>query len=324
MSVSFIRVNCMAVMQPSTISSDEDVCLSNPPEHGNDFVDSDLILEPVLLLHVHGDHSMEMALLDNMRLLYHWSEINFESLASRESDVEEWHNLIWSKPIMRVPSPLISRLSSASVSSSSLPTLQFRVWVRLVVVADDSVDNPWLESRPLASAYNSVDVTVGAAPSSGSCAFVPKGSPPNSIFALETPVRVQCLNWTDPILAVLLPVDSDITKSYSTSLQLHRAPIHRCIADTNKAPKMNETDDNDVAIKSFIDYEEVVVPQHRFVSQHEAEAVLPSGCWMVLAVAQSKHSGLSTLTLLTTGALYVDLPSERRLFSSDESFYKFA
>ena len=92
-------------------------------------------------------------------LMYHWSESNHEFLSVNGNDLDMWLNLDWTDRILRVPSSLISRLALPSSSYSSLMTLNFRVWVRLV-----DAENPWT-SGSLATAFDTIDVTIGASPS---------------------------------------------------------------------------------------------------------------------------------------------------------------
>ena len=133
-------------------------------------------------------------------------------------------------------------------------------------------ENPW-KTTALASAFDTIDVTIGGAPSSGSCEFVPQESPSNPlVIALETPIRVRCLNWTDPMLRFMPQRDDGTTMtdddmSYRISLQLHRTRSSLCSESIASSSSDHNEDE--------YEYDEVMVPRHRFTSTHEAEAVLP-------------------------------------------------
>ena len=225
-----------------------------------------------------------------------------------DRDLEMWLDLDWPEPIMKIPASMISQLIRRSSSSSSLLTLKFRVWVRLV-----DAEDTWAKSA-LASAFDEIDVMIGGAPSPGSCElFVSNNetSPIISVIELETPVRVRCLDWMDPILSVM---DPGTEMSYSTTLLRRRAQSSHCSSSTSTTshPTNNE-----------FESDEVVVPRHRFASTQEVEAVLPYGCWTVYAEIRSEHSGLASLSLLDE-ALDVQLPAERRRFASDVAYFHFA
>ena len=236
-----IRAKCIELKHSAgdTISDDDaGVCLFNQGQY-SEMLDSDLIVEAMVEHesttadgqdpnHYNPDYDIVSARYSNLRVLYHWSEANHEAMAAGNNEiVESWLNLNWSNRVMKVPVSLIRQLSQ---TSSSLSTLQFRVFVRLV-----DHDDPWMN---LAMAFDIIEVTIGAAPSSGSCQFVPPhhhhDDPPataelSPIMALETPVRVQCLDWIDPLLDTSVMQESVMTasntssSSYRTSLQLRRS-----------------------------------------------------------------------------------------------------
>ena len=96
------------------------------------------------------------------------------------------------------------------------------------------------------------------------------------------------------------PNSSTNVTAYRISLQLHRA--ESSLRNTTRT----------ASHLSFDEYEAVVVTQHRFMSASEAEAVLPYGCWRVMAAFT-----------VVTKALQVALPRSRREFSSDQEYFHF-
>ena len=265
---------------------------------------TELVLRPKVR-HEPPDSTMENT--ERYQLLYHWSEVNHESMIVDATDLEMWLNLDWSEPIIKIPTSMISRLMiipSGVSSPPSLLALKFRVWVRLV-----DAEDPWKKTA-LASAFDEIDVAIGGSPLPGSCEFVPNNQTLQpSVIALETPVRVQCHDWIDPMLSIM---DPGTEMAYCTTVLLRRAQSSHCSATSTGDPMIDEFESDDV-----------IVPRHRFTSAVEAEALLPYGCWTVYAEVRSEHSGLASLGLLAE-ALSVQLPDERHSFPSDVEYFRFA
>ena len=306
-----IRANCVESLVKT-------ICLFEPNGALSAFSANSLVLEANVHVESPDNHVMDVP---EWRLIYHWSEANHESLGLGDNDVEMWLDLDWTERVLRIPGALISRLMLTSAPSTSPLTLKFRVWVRMIEA--NTEDSTSLSGRALASSLASIDVILGTNPLMGSCEFTPNNVPlPNPLIALETPVRVRCHGWIDPMLDIITPQQSDsysaTNLTYRTSLQLRRAESSLCNTTANSGASMSRL--------FFDEYEAVVVPQHRLMSAEEAEAVLPYGCWTVMAAVRSEHSGLTALTVVAE-ALQVDLPQRVGLaFTSNsdaEAYYHF-
>ena len=257
---------------------------------------SELILEPVIQLETIDGTKVTPT---NLVIMYFWSEVHHGSMTTSNVDIEAWFNLEWSSRLMRVPSSLISLLSS----DSSLPTLQFRVWIRIV-----DAENP--SRSAVASAFDLIDITILANPNPGSCDLVPKPEPPQRFFAMETPVKVQCSDWIDPVDDTTVP-SSNNPPRFRITLQLASVQNSLCDADSSMLG------DGSGSVRVG----EIVNPHQKLLSSGAVEVLLPVGCWSVHVLVHSTIRGLSKSFDLVQ-AFHVELPQESVAFTTDLAYFE--
>ena len=218
---------------------------------------------------------------ENSARVYMWTEMNQESPEIEDSA---------SSATLTLPSCNLAALVSSITGPSTLVKLNFFVTGR-VVEKEDGIEASILSPK-LAIGSTSVHVSINAHPQEGSCTFLHL---PTSIYARSTALRVQCLDWVDPVSSNL--VNQTAGPSFPISINLHRSNDLSCNRNSSSSSA-----------------ESASVPGLRIISDTEVEGEFPSACWTVFAVVSSELSGLST-SVKIADALEVTLPSNSDSFN---------